>query len=224
MNTAVKDLVERFFVKILHRNESNDDIDRTETLIYFNEATRELARWCSLYTPWFTRRTMDYSAKTGDVYIDPPGKIINVHGVFINGRQIPQASNALPPYKCYVSWDLIGFERITFVNYVAKALDKIVCHYTPAELPELIYEKTSDPDYNYDDTKIDRSYFPQMMDDLIIGHAVVSWEMRNGMLFDSEENARAKWFNQVTALLQDSKPVTIIGEYYESYQPRGADY
>lgn len=215
MSTSAKNLIERLYVKILHRNTVNNDIDSVEALVYLNEAIREVFRWFALNTPWFIIQRHTTSVAEGDSLVVTPLPLTDVRRVAINRKEIPQQGPMVPPCKKYKTWSIVGFDSITINDYVGNPNDSIYIEYIPAAIPELVEENPSN------DMETDTSPYPQMVDDLLIEHAMISYKSERGMISGDVETMRSRWFGQISAMFSDSKPPISIGSYYQGYAPMG---
>jgi hypothetical protein len=219
MNTTVKSLVDRLFVKILQRNVANDDIDRVEALLYLNEATRELYRWCSLYIPWVTQKVYSYKVGIrGESVFTLPYPFTSIRRVTINGKDLRRVLEMEPSGR--PGWDIVGFDKVQTVGRINEIGDNLAVIYLSAEVDELLYE-IADTGQLLPPGITQYSIFPQMFDDILILGAMMSYEIARGMNAQTEDSIRSKWLSQVTTAFSDSIPTDAVGEYYQSYQPRG---
>jgi hypothetical protein len=218
MNTLARSLVDRLLIKLLHRNKNNNDIDDVEALVYLNEATREVFRWFALYLPSHIRKTYTYKTVEGESFVDLPSPVTRVFRLYVNGNEFTHSSD-LMPYGTERSYRLDGFGRVVFDNFRTRNLDNIIIEYIPAELEEIIIPTDQRPMRPGEST--DRSLFPQVLDDILISHCMISYEAARGMLQSPEEAIRGRWMQQIMAMFSDAIQPTSIGEYYQGYAPRG---
>ena len=216
MNTLSVDLVARLFVKILQRNTQNNDIDNVEAMVYLNEATREVYRWFEMYLPDRVQKIHTYTASGGETTYELPLPTASIRTLTINGKPAVRQGAMVPPYNdCLIRYTLVGFDTIQLFGKELKDKDKVVVVFLPAACDELIYGGTPATGQRLD------SLFPQMLDDILIEHAMVAYEAARGMMQDTEMAMRAKWFQQIQTLMMDDAQPTSIGEYYQGHAPRG---
>ncbi len=217
MNTSSRSLVDRLMIKILHRNKNNNDIDDVEALAYLNEATREVFRWFSLYIPTHVRTRYTYELTAGENEIKLPSPAVVVHRVKVGTKEFTR-SGPMVPFGKKETYIHSGFNIIELEKYVVNNGDILTVDYISAEVMELVIPTPSMP---LQDGQTDRSVFPQMWDDPIIEHAMISYEAARGMLQDSETARKSQWTQQLMAVFSEQIPTTSVGEYYQSYAPRG---
>lgn len=220
MNTSCRELVDRLFIKVLHRNKDNNDIDDVEALAYLNEATREVFRWYALYLPQHIKARYTYEAVEGEDIFTLPAPAALIQKMTINNIHVVPESPMVPPYRVSgpPTYKLVMFDKVEVGNYTVKNRDKILIEYTPAEIVKLVIPTQQDP---LQPGETDKSYFPQMWDDSLIEHAMISYEAARGMMQDAEGSQRSKWTQQIIALFSDQIEVTSVGEYWQGYAPRG---
>ncbi len=219
MSTLARNLIDRLFVKILHRNPDNNDVDDVEALAYLNEATREVHRWYALYLPDFVSKMYSYDVVAGESSVVLQEPFTSIKSVTIDGRGVLR-SNPMVPERSYRNEQLyttMGFDTISF-SMTFKKPQKVVIVYLPAEIPTLRIPTLQEP---LQPGETDRSIFPAVWDDSLIEHAMISYEAARGMMQDSETSMRSKWMQQVMTLYFDNNQPTSVGEYYMGYAPRG---
>jgi hypothetical protein len=221
MNTSARDLIDRLLVKVLHRNVDNNDIDDVEALAYINEAEREVTRWYALYLPDFIYKVHDHDGMPGETGFTLQEPFTIVKEVKVDGAPVLRAGPMLPYRKGDLQYKTMGFDRIEFLDVMFNKRWKGQATYISAEQKVLRVPTDARP---LQANETDRSLFPQIWDDAIIGHAHISYEAARGMMQDSEQSQKAKWFQQVTTLYFDNVQPTSIGEYYQGYAPTGDYY
>jgi hypothetical protein len=217
MYTSARSLIDRLMIKILHRNKNNNDIDDVEALVYINEAMREVYRWFALYLPGHVKKSFSYDMVAGESVVALPYPVVSIQSLSINGFGFIPSGPMVPGRQ--KGYSLTGFNEVRLDNYDAQQGDRLTVEYMPASLPELIIPTTTNP--LVEGVTTDKSLFPAILDDVVIGHAHVSYAVARGMIADQENSLRSKYMAQISAIFSDAIQVTSIGEYHHGYAPDG---